>query len=108
MQRKKHDPAFKAKVALEVVKGVKTANEIAAEYGVHPTMLAKWKRQLLDGLPEIFSSGSVGKDRDSERLIASLYQKIGQLEVEREWLKKKICNAPFTIEARSSRRTTRG
>lgn len=91
MQRKKHDPAFKAKVALEVVKGLKTVNEIAADYGVHPQMITKWKRQLFDGLPGIFSSKGPGdgQDKETENLIASLYQKIGQLEVEREWLKKK-------------------
>lgn len=91
MQRKKHDPAFKAKVALEVVKGLKTVNEIAADYEVHPQVITKWKRQLLDGLPGLFSSKGLGdgRDRETENLIASLYQKIGQLEVEREWLKKK-------------------
>lgn len=92
MQRKKYDATFKAKVALELVKGLKTVNEVAADFGVHPMMITKWKKQLVEGLPGIFSSAKgspVGRDRETEELIASLYQKIGQLEVEREWLKKK-------------------
>ena len=91
MQRKKYDAIFKARVALEAVKGLKTINEIAGEYGVHPNMVIKWKRQLVEGLPSIFSlkSPGNGEGKVSEELLASLYQKIGQLEVEREWLKKK-------------------
>lgn len=91
MQRRKYDAAFKAGAALELVKGLKTVNEVAADFGVHPMMVAKWKKQLLEGLPGIFTSAkgsAVGRDRETEGLIASLYQKIGQLEVEREWLKK--------------------
>jgi transposase-like protein len=91
MQRKKYDAAFKARVALELVKGLKTVNEVAADFGVHPMVIAKWKKQLLEGLPGIFSSKGSGNghDKETEELIATLYQKIGQLEVEREWLKKK-------------------
>lgn len=91
MQKKTYDPAFKAKVALELTKGLRTVNEIATEYGVHPTMITKWKRQLIEGLPEIFSNGKnlKNKEKEHERLLASLYQKIGQLEVELDWLKKK-------------------
>ena len=92
MQRKKHDPAFKARVALELVKGFRTVNEVAGDFGVHPNLITKWKKQLLEGLPGIFSSnGTEGetRDKETEKLIGSLYQKIGQLEVEREWLKKK-------------------
>jgi putative transposase len=91
MQRKNHDATFKAKVALELVKGLRTVNEVASEYGLHPNMLTRWKRQLLEGLPEIFSSNTSGqrKEKEYEKLIARLYQKIGQLEVELDWLKKK-------------------
>jgi len=91
MQRKKHDAVLKARVALEVVKGLKTVNEIAGDYGVHPAMVTRWKKQLMEGAPGIFSSNgtSGSQDKETERLIATLYQKIGQLEVEREWLKKK-------------------
>jgi len=91
MQRKKYDPKFKAKVAFELAKGLRTANEIASEYGVHPTMITKWKKHLINGLPDIFSNDSkqIRKDKENEELLASLYQKIGQLDVELDWLKKK-------------------
>ena len=91
MQRKKYDPKFKAKVAFEVAKGLKTVNEIASEYGVHPTMITKWKKHLLNGLSDIFANDikQFKRDQENEELLASLYQKIGQLEVELDWLKKK-------------------
>ena len=86
-----HDATFKAKVALELVKGLRTVNEVASEHGLHPNLLTRWKRQLLEGLPEIFSSSTnvQRKEKEYEQLIARLYQKIGQLEVELDWLKKK-------------------
>lgn len=89
MQRKSYDSKFKAKVALEVVKELQTLSEIAAEYKVHPNVISKWKKHLLEKLPEIFSDKAQKKDKDNEELMASLYQKIGQLEVELDWLKKK-------------------
>lgn len=91
MQRKKYDPGFKGRIALELCKGLKTVNEIASEYSVHPHVITKWKQQLLESLPQIFAghNGRQNKELESEKLIASLYQKIGQLEMELEWLKKK-------------------
>lgn len=89
MMRKRYDASFKAKIALELVKSLKTVNEIATEAGVHPTVITKWKRQLLEGLPQIFSNNHNHKDGETEKLLANLYQKIGQLEVELDWLKKK-------------------
>ena len=89
MQRKKYNAGFKAKVALELVKGQHTLNEVATKYGVHPNMITKWKKQLLDNLPEIFSKNGQKKEQETEKLVESLYLKIGQLEVERDWLKKK-------------------
>ena len=91
MKRKKYDPKFKAKVAFEVAKGLRTVNEIAAEYSVHPNMITKWKKQLISGLPELFSNGNkrLKEEAKNEELLASLYQKIGKLEVELDWLKKK-------------------
>ena len=88
-QRKRYSAALKAKVALEAIKGHKTANEIAAEYGVHPTQIAQWKKQALDGLPEVFSSRANDQAKSEEELIASLYQQIGQLKVQVDWLEKK-------------------
>jgi putative transposase len=89
MHRKSYNANFKAKVALELLKGQRTVNEVATAYGVHPNMITKWKKQLLENLPEIFLNGNQRKEKDTEKLIASLYQKIGQLEVETDWLKKK-------------------
>jgi putative transposase len=87
-QRKKHAPAFKAKVALEAAKGEHTMAELSSQYGVHPNQIAKWKRHLLDELPELFiKKGS--KNKESQELQNALYQEIGQLKVELDWLKKK-------------------
>ncbi len=88
-ERKRHDAALKAKVALEAIKGLRTTNEIAAAYGVHPNRVAQWKKQVLQQLPEIFSSGRVDREHQAEQLQDQLYQQIGQLKVELDWLKKK-------------------
>ena len=82
VQRKRYSAALKAGVALEAIRGQKTANEIAAEYGVHPTQIAQWKKQALDGLPELFSLGRQKQAQSEEALIASLYQQRG-LSIER-------------------------
>ncbi len=89
MQRKKYSAQFKAKVAIEAVKGNKTVNEIAGEYGVHPTQIQQWKKQLLEELPNIFSRKRTSKAKETEELTAQLYQQIGQLKVELDWVKKK-------------------
>jgi transposase-like protein len=89
VQRKRYSADLKTRVALEAIKGQKTANEIAAEYGVHPTQIAQWKKQALDGLPEVFSPQAGKREKSEEALIASLYQQIGQLKVQVDWLEKK-------------------
>jgi transposase-like protein len=89
MQRKKHSAAFKAKVALEAIKENRTSAELSSAYGVHTTMITRWKRQVLEHLPEVFSDKVKRKDKNNEELLASLYQQIGQLKVELDWLKKK-------------------
>jgi transposase-like protein len=89
MPRKRHSAEVKAKVALEAIKGQKTANEIAAEYGVHPTQIAQWKKQVLDELPQVFSQRREKGEKAEEELRAALYQQIGQLKVELDWVKKK-------------------
>ena len=86
--RKNYSSDLKARVALEAIKGQKTANEIAAEYRVHPTQIAQWKKQALDGLPDLFSTQRSDKARSEEELIANLYQQIGQLKVQVDWLEK--------------------
>lgn len=89
--RRRHSSEFKAKVALEAVKGQKTLNELGAEFGVHPVQIAQWKRQLVEASPAAFESGSGRHDhtRDQEQLVEQLYQQIGQLKVEVDWLRKK-------------------
>jgi transposase-like protein len=89
--RRRHSSDFKARVALEAVKGQKTLNELATEFGVHPVQIAQWKRQLLEASPAAFEGGGSGnrKERGQEQLIEQLYQQIGQLKVEVDWLRKK-------------------
>jgi transposase-like protein len=87
-QRKRYSAELKAKVALEAIRGHKTANEIALTYSVHPTQIAQWKKQVLDELPHFFSSHQGQREKADEALIAALYQEIGQLKVELDWLKK--------------------
>ena len=89
MQRKQHNADFKAKVALEALKGLKTINELASEHSVHPTQINQWKKQVLDALPDLFSNRKSQRQKSQEDLTASLYQQIGQLKVELDWLKKK-------------------
>lgn len=89
VQRKQYSADFKAKVGLEAIRGTKTTNELASEYEVHPTQIAEWKKMILERIPEIFSNRGKEKHRDEEALIATLYQQIGQLKVELDWVKKK-------------------
>jgi transposase-like protein len=88
-KRRNHSAAFKAKVALAAAKGDKTIAELASQYEVHPSQINKWKKQLLESLPEIFSCRQQKDRQDQEALTAQLYQQIGQLKVELDWLKKK-------------------
>jgi len=87
-KRKQYSGAFKAKVGLEAITGVKTVAQLAREYEVHPMLVSQWKGIIRERLPEIFEKGKVVGD-DSERTIASLHQKIGELTVNLDWLKKK-------------------
>ena len=87
--RKRHDATFKAKVALEAVKGEKTIGEISSDYGVHANQVRQWRKRLLERLPSIFTDNKKRVDIEREKLEAELYRQIGQLKVELEWLKKK-------------------
>ncbi len=89
MKRKNYSKEFRAKVALEALKGQKTANEIASEYGVHVSQINTWKKQLLEAAPEIFSRGRDREAVEQEAERDRLYRKIGRLQVEVDWLKKK-------------------
>lgn len=88
MQRKRYSMEEKSRVALEAIRGQKTLNELAAEYGVHPSQITQWKKQALDEMPNAFSAGRVRREKSEDELVAALYQEIGQLKVELDWLKK--------------------
>jgi len=88
-KRRNHSAAFKAKVALAAARGDKTIAELAGEYQVHPNQITQWKKQLFESLPEIFSRRRRNQQREQEELMDQLYQQIGQLKVELDWLKKK-------------------
>jgi transposase-like protein len=93
MPRKTHSNEFKSKVALEAIREQKTINEIADSYQIHPVQVSQWKRQVLDELPKVFSRRSTGRaDKAQEELMANLYQKLGQKDMELDWLKKKMGN----------------
>jgi putative transposase len=87
--RKNHDAAFKAKVALEALKGDRTMAELSSEYGVHPNQIRQWRQKLVDELPGVFSDRRQKKDKEDEDVTSELYRQIGQLKVEMDWLKKK-------------------
>jgi len=87
--RKQYSADTKAKIALAAIKGQQTINEIAGDFGVHPTQVAQWKKHLLDEAPQVFASMRARQSDDTEALTARLYQEIGQLKVELDWLKKK-------------------
>ena len=84
--RRKHSPGFKAKVALEVLKGQETVAQLAARYEVHPGQIQAWKKALVEGASGVFGNGKEQKSRNDAALIARLYQEIGQLKVERDFL----------------------
>jgi transposase-like protein len=88
-QRKQYSAEFKARVALEAIKGHKTVNELASQYGVHPTQITHWKHQLQQEVPQIFSASHAKRAHAQDALQAQLYQQIGQLTVELDWLKNK-------------------
>jgi len=87
--RRSHDATFKARVALEALKGEKTVAQISSEYGVHANQIRQWRQKLLEDLPQLFSDHRKRDEKDQEALQAELYRQIGQLKVELDWLKKK-------------------
>lgn len=88
-KRIRHSPDFKAKVAIEAIKGQKTLNELASLYGFHPNQIVRWKKQATDEMSALFSGSTARKDKAEDELRSRLYQEIGQLKVEVDWLKKK-------------------
>ena len=89
VKRAQHGSGFKAKVALAAVRGQQTIAELAQQFSVHPTQIHQWKRQLLDEAGELFAGPPRKGAREQDVLQAELYQQIGQLKMEVEWLKKK-------------------
>jgi putative transposase len=88
--RKRHSASFKAKVALEAAKQTRTIAELAKAYQVHPVQISQWKKQLLDGAESLFHDGR-RRDRDESQAVqAELYERIGRLNMEVEWLKKSV------------------
>ena len=87
---RKHSPSFKARVALEALKGEETVAELANRFEVHPSQIRKWKNSLAEGAAGIFGSEQGQKKKDDANLIAELYQQIGQLKVERDFLDKAL------------------
>ena len=85
-KRKKHTEEFKARVAIEALKGVRSLSELSSAYGVHPIVIGQWKRRLVERAREVFSRPN-GKGEES---AAALYEEIGRLKVELDWLKKKL------------------
>jgi len=91
MQRKQYTSALKAKIVIESLRETKTVAQLAAEHQVHPNLIAKWKRDALDGMPSFFERGreQSQKEQDHQEKIAELYQEIGRLSTQVSWLKKK-------------------
>ena len=89
MQRKKYSSDFKAKVALEAIKETRTTAELCSQYGIHSTMLGRWRQQAIEYIKNGFSDKFIKQDKENEQLTVMLYQQIGQLKVELDWLKKK-------------------
>ena len=92
-KRRQYSAQYKFQVALEAAKGNKTLSELSSETGVHPNQISSWKRQLLSDGAELFQRNGAGKQQPAAEQEAELYEQIGRLKMELEWLKKKI--APF-------------
>jgi len=100
--RRKHSAEFKARVALEAIKGIKTVSEIAQEFEIHPNMVSSWKNEMLDRLPEIFAAKSDGKDKELKKEQEQLHRKVGQLTMEVDFLEKKCRQLGIPVKERNS------
>ena len=91
-KRKQHSPEFKTRVALEALRGRKTLNELAQEFQIHPNLVTSWKKQLSEEAASLFENASRREtaDKQTEATLAQLYQQIGQMKVEQDFLKKKL------------------
>lgn len=89
-KRRKHSEEFKAKVALDAIQGVHTLSELSSRYSVHPTVISQWKRQLVASAAGVFQGGNGSAGTREEELTGPLYEEIGRLKMEVDWLKKKL------------------
>ena len=89
-KRKRYSAEFKAKVALDALKEQKTLSELANQYQIHSVQISNWKKQLLDGSALIFKNSTNNNQKKQQNLEAHLYQEIGRLKIELDWLKKKL------------------
>ena len=87
-KRKQYNAQFKAKVALEALCGHKTAVELSSQYGVHHTVIHRWKKLALEGLPSLFDGNAREPKNSEDETAGKLYEQIGRLKVELDWLKK--------------------
>ena len=101
-QRRKHTAEFKARVALEAIRGVKTLSEIARDYEIHPVMVGNWKKEMVEHLPELFEKKRAKKNNSVEREKAQLHQKVGQLSMEVDFLEKKCKQLGIPVKERNS------
>ena len=88
-KRRQHNPEFKAKIGLEALKGIEPVHAIAAKHGVHPVQVSQWKKEVAERLPEVFTRKPDADVVDAKAREDELYRKIGRLEMELDWLKKK-------------------
>ena len=89
-KRRAHSDKFKAKIAIEALKGIKTLAELATEHKIHPNQITTWKKQLLMNAEELFSRGKTNKSKTEDELTAPLYEEIGRLKMDIKWLGKKL------------------
>jgi len=89
VKRKIYNAKIKARIALEAIKGDKTLAELSSQYSVHANQIGKWRKQAIDGLSVLFSRKQERKDAQQQELLAQLYEQIGRLQFELDWLKKK-------------------
>ena len=89
-KRRTFSDDFKAKVAIEAIKGVRTLAELATEYKVHPNQISDWKKQVLSNAQELFATGKKQKTKTEDELTSPLYEEIGRLKMDIKWLEKKL------------------